>query len=383
MRLALIALILSLPFAVAHEHQHFVVANQPDEAAPEGGAIPVLDTKGEVYKTEGPNDFEIYGTTIGEKKLVMVYTHFPDTGVPRETSREIKKKMFGDGRFQNIFHQQSYGKLKLTVSHIHGWREMPRPKEQNDPTTTEGHRQMFVDIFALYPEINFFDYDYIVAKLPGRGNFAFGERQDKAIPYRDGFIFHAVNIGSNHPGVLAHELAHCMGLPDIYTYGELKPKNPAGPWDIMSNASGAAGFLGWHRHKLGWMDADRQRYLTRGTHQMELTPLDAKSGSSMIVVPTDDPKHPSKVYVIEIGQPPIPKKDEMPFPAGVLIYSVDATLATGKNPVVVHGREGLGKDATYLTGHSFEAADAPLKVDVGEALEHGGFNVKITITPLP
>lgn len=376
----LTALILSLSLAAAHEHQHFVVANQPREAATEDGVVPALDTKGDVYKTEGPNDFEIYGTTTGNKKLIMVYTYFRDLGTPKETTQEIEKKMYGDGRFLDIFHKQSHGKLRLSVTHIHGWREMPRPQKENDPVTTEGHRQMFVDIFSLYPKINFFDYDYIVCKLPGRGNFAFGERRDKAIPYRDGFIFHAVNIGSNNPGVLAHELAHCMGLPDIYTYGNLQPKNPAGPWDLMSSGGSASGFIGWHRHKLGWMDTGRKTYLTEGSHQIELTPLDAAVGTSMIVVPVDKPDKPSKVFVIEIGQPPITKKGEKPYPAGVLIYSVDATLASGKNPVVVHGRDGLEQGATYLTGHNFENQDAALKIEVGEALKGGGFNVKATIT---
>lgn len=376
----LAVIFLSCPFVSAHEHQHFVVANQPNEAARSVGVIPTLDTKGDVYKTEGPNDFEIYGTTVGDKKLIMVYTHFKDTGVPKETTQETEQRMYGDGRFLDIFHKQSYGKLKLEITHVHGWREMPRPQKENDPVTTDGHRQMFVDIFGLFPEINFFDYDYIVAKLPGRGNFAFGERKDKAIPYRDGFIFHAVNIGSNNPGVLAHEVAHCMGLPDIYTYGDLQPKNPAGAWDLMSSGGGAVGFIGWHRHKLGWMDDNRKAYLTKGIHEIDLTPLDAKDGVSMLVVPVDQHDSPSKVYVVEIGQPPIPGKDEMPYPAGVLVYSVDATLATGENPVVVHGRDGLKEGATYLTGHTFHDKETPLKVEVGEALKGGGFKVKVKVT---
>jgi M6 family metalloprotease-like protein len=50
-----------------------------------------------------------------------------------------------------------------------------------------------------------------------------------------------------------------MGLPDLYTYGGVAgPKNPAGPWDIMSEAGSSTGFLGWHRHKLKWLDADRK-----------------------------------------------------------------------------------------------------------------------------
>ncbi len=343
--------------------------------------IPALDPKGDVYKTEGPNDFEIYGTTTGEKTLLMVYTNFSDLGKPEETTEAVAERMLGDGRFLNIFHQQSYGKLKINIDHVHGWRAMPRPQKENDPTTTEGHRQMFVDIFGLYPEIDFHQYDYIVAKLPGRGNFAFGERADKAIPYRDGFIYHAVNIGSNHPGVLAHEVAHCMGLPDIYTYGDLKPKNPAGNWDLMTSAGRAAGFIGWHRHKLDWMDDDRKTYLSKGTHTIELTPLDAENGVSMIVVPVTNPKQPSTVFVAEIGQSPSPKEDEMPWPAGVLIYRVDATKASGQNPVMVFPKDDLEAGATFLPGDIFTHEDAPMQLKVGEKLEGGGYQVTIDVQP--
>jgi len=345
--------------------------------------IPALDPKGDVYKTSGPNDEAIYGTTIGDKTMLMVYTRFPDLDEPKETTEEVAERMLGDGRFLDIFHGQSYGKLKIDIEHIHGWRTMPRAQKENDPVTTEGHREMFTDIFALYPEINFHQYDYIVAKLPGSGNFAFGERDDKAIPYRGGFINHAVNIGSNDPGVLAHEVAHCMGLPDIYTYGNLKPKNPAGQWDLMSGAGSAAGFIGWQRHKLDWMDANRKTYLSEGKHTLELTPLDAKEGVSMIVVPVTKPKEPSVVFVVEIGQPPRSdyKKDEAKWPAGVLIYRVDATKPSGQNPVMVFPKDNLEAGATYLTGDTFQHDEAPLRVRVGEELKGGGYRVTVEVVP--
>lgn len=342
--------------------------------------IPVLDPKGDVYKTSGPNDDSIYGTTTGDKTMLMVYTHFPDLDTPGETTRKVAKRMLGDGRFSDIFHKQSHGKLKLDIKHVHGWRTMPRPQKENDPVTTEGHREMFADIFALYPEINFHEYDYIVAKLPGRGNFAFGERDDKAIPYRGGFINHAVNIGSNHPGVLAHEVAHCMGLPDLYTYGDLKPKNPVGEWDLMSGAGRAAGFIGWQRHKLGWLDADRKTLLSKGKHTLELTPLDAKEGVSMIVVPLTMSKHPSVVFVVEIGQPPRPgNSNEAEWPAGVLIYRVDATKPSGRNPVMVFPKDNLEAGATHLPGDTFQHDDAPMRLRVDEKLNGGGYRVTVEV----
>ena len=39
-------------------------------------AIPELNPKGDVYKTEGPNDPLIYGSTIGRKTAIMLYVDF-------------------------------------------------------------------------------------------------------------------------------------------------------------------------------------------------------------------------------------------------------------------------------------------------------------------
>ncbi|MDH3598489.1 MAG: hypothetical protein OEU26_02480 [Candidatus Tectomicrobia bacterium] len=347
--------------------------------SPVANPIPVLETKGDVYKTVGPNDAEIYGTTIGDKKMIMLYAAFKEQK-NREDTKGVATRMLGDGRFLDIFHRQSYGKLKITIDHVHGWREMPRPRKENDPTTTEGHRQMFVDLFALYPKVDFRGYDYVVAKMPSRGNFAFGERDDKAIPYRGGKINVGVNIGSNSPGTLAHEVAHCMGLPDLYSLGDVEgPRNPLGHWDLMSSGGRASGFIGWQRHKLGWMDAGRKTYLTRGTHLIDLTPLDAKKGISMVVVPADDPKRPSVVFVTEVGQPPRPKKDEPQWPAGVLIYRVDGTRPTGKHAVVICPREDFAEGATFLKGDAFSHDDAPFDLKVIDGLEGGGFRVKIEV----
>ena len=214
-------------------------------------SIPKLNTKGDVYKTEGPNDPLIYDTTIGEKKMIMLYTDFPDTRQTSDT-KEVGATVLGKGKFLEIFHTQSHGKLKISIDHIHGWRQLPKNQKEYHARTTEAHREMFIDVFALYPKVDFNKYDYIVAKMPGRGNFAFGERDDLAIPYKGGKINLVVNIGSNNPTVLVHEVAHLMGLPDLYTLGDVKgPKNPVGAWDIMSSGGGASGFIGWHRHKLG------------------------------------------------------------------------------------------------------------------------------------
>ncbi|MDX1564465.1 MAG: hypothetical protein R3236_03615, partial [Phycisphaeraceae bacterium] len=170
-------------------------------------AIPVLDTKGDVYKTEGPNDPLIYDPAVGHKKCIMLYCDFSDAVMKIDT-KERAKSVLGDGKFQKLFHEQSYGKLNFEIEHVHGWRRLSKPSKQYSSKTTDSHRALFVEIFGLYPKVDFLSYDYIMVNMPRIGNTAFGERDDIAIPYKGKKINVALNISSGSPYVLAHETAH-------------------------------------------------------------------------------------------------------------------------------------------------------------------------------
>ena len=113
------------------------------------------------------------------------------------------------------------------------------------------------------------------------------ENAELAIPYRGKKINVALNISTVSPYVLAHETAHLMGLPDLYTYGGVE-----GPKNGGTSFGKASGFLGWHRHKFEWLDANRKKYITSGTHRLEIAPLNAPSGVSMVVIPEDDRLNP-------------------------------------------------------------------------------------------
>jgi hypothetical protein len=110
----------------------------------------------------------------------------------------------------------------------------------------------------------------------------------------------------------------------------------------MSDIFRASGFIGWHRHKNGWLAEDQKRYLPfPGTTAETLTPLNEREGVSMLVIPADAPANPSKVWVVEIAQPVFNKGGTGESSVeGVLLYRVDATMESGKTedgraPVVI------------------------------------------------
>ncbi len=341
-------------------------------------AIPELDPKGDVYKTEGPNDPLIYDSTVGRKKAIMLYVDFSDAEMEIDTQERAKKVLARWEVPGAVPMSNRMANCQFEIEHVDGWRRLSKSYKNYSSKTTEAHRELFVEIFGLYPNVDFLAYDHIMVNMPRIGNTAFGERDDIAIPYKGEKINVALNISSASPHVLAHEAAHCMGLPDLYSYGDAKgPKNPTGPWDIMSAAGRASGFLGWHRHKLKWLDAERKTYVVEGKHQFELAPLNAASGVSMIAVPVDDPDKPSKVFVVELAQP-FRVLGKRGTASGVLVYSVDAKLASGQNSVVVYPKGDL-LNAPFQPGDRFEHQDAPFSVQVLTKSDDGSMRIELQV----
>jgi Phage integrase family len=138
-----------------------------------------------------------------------------------------------------------------------------------------------------------------------------------------------------------HELGHVMGLPDLYPHQPGEPRgtcrtaglgeNLVGYWDLMSDVDHGEHFLGWHRHKNGWLHPARSTYIDQATRRrVTLHPLSGPDGLSMVVVPCDDIRRPRKVLVIEPAEPLY----DLPQAQGVLVYSVDSGIDGGHSPVV-------------------------------------------------
>ena len=338
--------------------------------------IPPLNAQG-VACGEGPTDTRIYRTPVGRRKAVMIFVDFNDAPGVAEPD-EVARHLLGGGAVFETFLDQSHGNLELTVSVRSelGWRRMPKQSEDYnfwDPSSFDRHRDYVTAAVTLFKgDVNFLDFDfvYVVAPeaaalpvspaftaFPGAGAQLGGGREiTLAVTFgRDSYTNTFIN--------LVHETGHLFGLPDLYPVGGFAEESLAGCWCLMSDIFRASGFIGWHRHKNGWLADDRKRYLpSPGGTRETLTPLQEREGVSMLVIPADDAVRPSKVWVVEIAQPVFAKGGtEQSGIEGVLFYRVDATMESGKTedgkaPVVIVPKI---RSKSLKFGNLFEAPFQP------------------------
>lgn len=359
-------------------------------------SVPTLDPCRGVNKSEGLTDHRIYPHALGTLKTVMLFVDFPDTQAELSTEAAAEK-ILGGSKAQDWFKEQSGGKMELAVDIIGGWRRLD--KNAGEYTSESGgfdtfilHKNFFEAACALYPEVNFGSYDMVYVVPPKTRDVlkasAFCSTPGTGAKTATGEVSLGVTFGffsyrdTRSYTTLIHETGHILGLPDLYAYSG--GGHVFGPWDMMCNIFSGSSFIGWHRHKLGWLADDRKMFLNYGTAETTLTPLPGNNGVSMIVVPAKGPDRHFKVFVIELAQPVYAKNGEM-HGDGVLIYSIDARNPTGKFPAILYPwKKGnsptLGKlyQAPFQAGTVFDDPDAPMTVDILSKTE-SNYTVKVTV----
>ena len=285
---------------------------------------------------------------IGEVRAVMVFVDFSD--VPGKRSPDEARKCVV-GESAEWFRRESYGRLRFSVeTPVLEWRRMPRAATAYDKIRSDGaeHAAYITTALRLFAadEIDFAQYQiaYIVAAetpvdAPYVGVLDLSPTLSAGIPIatNNGAVHHVVTFGrdSYHRGfrVLVHETGHLFGLPDLYRFHPDASGawlTPTGAWDIMCDLDHGWHFLGWHKYKLGWLDESQLIYFSSGELSVRLTALESAQGVKMIVLPSE---HSSQLYIVEIAQP---LGDNETFrDKGLLIYAVDASVATGHEPVSV------------------------------------------------
>ncbi|MBN0049005.1 M6 family metalloprotease domain-containing protein [Streptomyces actuosus] len=347
-----------------------------------------------------------YARSTGTVRALTVMIDFPDApGTGRALNRY--REFFPQTR--KWFRISSYGRLDYRPeTPITGWLRMPKPFAaygiDRGAPFDPGYRELVQDIVsAADPEVDFHSYDLLnVLVTPNAGPSALDTvlsvtfAGNAEAPVADGvpvanasFVYSRQDDGSgsyDRTGyrVLPHENGHVFGLPDLYTQ---QGGGAVGHWDIMSEDWGANNdLLGWHKWKLGWLDADQVRCATtRGTREFTLTPLARRGGPKLVFVPLNG----RTGYALELRTRE--GNDETVCRPGILIYRVDADVDTGLGPITVYDsqRHSGGctrspnvhaelSDAAFVPGEVFKDPRRKVRIAVASADLAGNYRVRVT-----
>jgi M6 family metalloprotease-like protein len=366
----------------------------------------MIRTDRDVQMSEGIPTSGGYARSTGTVRALTLMVDFSDA--PGEGDALDRFAEFFP-QTRQWFRTSSYGRLDYRPeTPVRDWLRMPKPFQaygiERGAPFDPGYRELVQDIVAAAdPTVDFKAYDLMnVLVTPNAGPSALDTvlsvtfAGNAEAPVADGtpvanasFVYSRQDDGSgsyDRTGyrVLPHENGHVFGLPDLYTH---EGGGAVGHWDIMSEDWGANNdLLGWHKWKLGWLDATQVHCAARpGPSEYTLTPLAHAGGSKLVVVPLDT----RTSYAVELRTRA--GNDEAVCRPGVLIYRIDADVDTGMGPVTVHdSRENSGgcarspnvhaelSDATLAPGETFKDPRRGVVIEVVGADQAGHHRVRVT-----
>ena len=414
----------------------------------EGRTAPtrVMQTPSEVYqyvsrgqpdpdscRPPGPAGFPLRGRvpSTGVLRVAVLFLDFPDARARHTTRQEAE---LGLPYIETYLETASYGNLKLEFTPLHRWLRAPqgyrsylgtsRAPTLANPLDPDAEAVRLAD-----PEFDFTDHDAVMVVLPsshfGNGLATGSIRTEEGTLSRVRINFLSV-AQPRQPLewglVAAHELAHMLGLLDLYpsdsslrdhpepARGKRWVANQIGLMGLWANflASGgdprlaheirlpdgrrhtshaydlqAREMLAWSRWQLGWLQSGRVRCLTSletgKTVTAALQPVASPGfGTAMVGIPLSD----TEIVIVE-------SRRRMGFDAGheftygdgatttlptlagggVLVYVVDASRSGGRMPIRVIGPP----DNPYPILHF---KDYPLLTD-GQSVSVGGYTITV------
>jgi hypothetical protein len=257
------------------------------------------------------------------------------------------------GPTERWFAQASYGRARVDIVPLPTWLPV---------------RDASVSAAVAAAQLEPGRYDAVAAVLPEETRSTQSHAEIVAAgPVRYGVVLapHPTGGADRAPQlwmVLAHELGHVLGLPDLYAAaGNGAASVYAGPWDPMSRPLGQ-NLLAWHAWTLGWLGADNLACVYAGTtREARLTPLESAGGLKAVLLPQGQ-----SVVVVEarrrIGL------DAGLCADGVLVYSVQLDAVPKAAPVRVLGRN-------LRDGACGPLSSAPLQP--GQSLKLGAIRVDV------
>jgi len=241
---------------------------------------------------------------------------------------------------QAYFQETSYGVLRLRFDLVQVWLTLDKSMTfyGAGDFTSEKHEELATDsIQAASQHTDFAISKRVLIVHSGGDQASSPHDQDDiwsfALPPIDYStsagevrLFAAAVSESDPPGMIAHEVGHMLGLPDLYNVtinangGE---DSFVGPWDLMAQGSWNSDWMGenpsylssWSMMYLGWMPSHQVVLVElKQTRTVTIDPLEVpSSGLHTVVLPLGS----QEFYIIEArADPYLPQQ-------GVLVYYVN------------------------------------------------------------
>ena len=326
-------------------------------------------------------------SSTGSPRMAVLFVDFPNVNAVNSTESVFSKHIPGA---ENYLETMSSGKLDLQFEPLHKWLRMSGELESYDQfawssgETQARFMQEAVDLAD--PDFDFSEIDSVVViadekalSFPSIVGFSpepvtviSGLLPVDGNVIRNG-VLRGADYGDYSAEAISHEMGHIMGLPDTYEVVDISTAyhTHVGNFGIMGqivpmdfNRSLSDRFKGnemlaWHRWQLGWIEDSEVFCATSSTTSIKLGPLTKNLGSRMLVMPVDS----SRVLVAENRA--IDGYDQNLLTGGILVYSVDERIGTGKGPIKVQG------------DYSGDWADSSVLLQPGEKINVAGYEISV------
>ena len=331
--------------------------------------------------------------TVGSLRIAVLFVDFRNASALNTAQQESLK---GLSYMKRYLESTSYRKLRIEFIPLFRWLQAERGYSHYEgPTAVTGstHVTRAIDFEAVRladPDFDFSGVDVVMIVMPSAhfaGGNALGEvRTDegRASTLRVN-TFHGAST-SNWGPTAVHELAHNLGLPDLYPYTANQHFVPVVPpegkaWRQVTlglmgltaavpvDGRDPGGFtyasemLAWSRWQLGWLDDGQIRCISEPTATVTLSPVaDPGDGIAMAAVPVSA----DELIVIESRRRIGYDERSGVGDGAVVVYTVEAALGNGDLPIKLAGDAGRG--------HTFVS---PI-LDVGESVTVWGYTITVT-----
>ena len=331
--------------------------------------------------------------TVGRLRIAVLFVDFRNASALNSAQQESLK---GLSYIKRYMESASYGRLRIEFQPLYEWLRAERGyKDYEGPVATAGttHITRGIDREAVRladPDYDFGGVDVVMIVMPS-AHFAAGnalgtvQTEEASVSTLRINTFHGAST-SNWGPVAVHELAHNLGLPDLYPYIANQHFVPTIPpegksWRYVSlglmgltgvvpsdsrdssRPIAASEMLAWTRWQLGWLGGEQVRCIAEPSATVALSPIaEPGDGVAMAAVPVSS----SEVIVVESRRRIGYDKHAAVGEGRVVVYTVDARIENGDLPIKLAGDAGRG--------HTFVS---PI-LDVGESVTVSGYTITVT-----